>query len=359
MMRPSCRSPHDRQRDGDALRRGGEVAVDHQQRVFRRQLVPMPVVDVDPGIVEEDVEAADLVPDEIADPAHRGGARSGRRAGHGRCRRSSRIRAATSSSGASRRPVSTIAAPSRASASAAASPMPLPPPVTQTTLPSTRGTDPPPAPRRRFPEPTRLSRARQPVRRGFSSPRVRASADADRARNPGGSSHADDLADAAAAEREDAASGLSASADAVPELEVIAPETMEGAEQAIATRRRRLWHDPADAAGARRQTALAAGAAERRRPPGSTTRADRAPGRRHQFPRDLQRPYRRACHGLRAGLRARAARLSAAAAAPRVADDAARTRRRRAPARGDRAGRRRRRHRRRGGAARQRVRHDA
>ena len=135
MMRPSLLRAHQRQRDGDALRRGGEVAVDHQLGVFRGQLVPMPVVDVDPGVVEEDVEAADRV----ADVARRCGAprraRSGRRAGHGRCRPAARMRAATPSSGSRRRPVSTIAAPSSASISAAASPMPLPPPVTQTTFP--------------------------------------------------------------------------------------------------------------------------------------------------------------------------------------------------------------------------------
>src|SRR5947208_16234179 len=51
-----------------------------------------------------------------------------------------RIHPATSSSGASRRPVSTIVAPSPASAMAAASPMPLPPPVTQTTLSASLGT---------------------------------------------------------------------------------------------------------------------------------------------------------------------------------------------------------------------------
>ena len=73
MMRPSCRSRMIGSATVNALRRRGEVAVDHQQCVFRRQLVPMPVIDVDPGIVEEDVEAPQLVPDEIADPAHRAG----------------------------------------------------------------------------------------------------------------------------------------------------------------------------------------------------------------------------------------------------------------------------------------------
>src|SRR5438045_2750908 len=51
-----------------------------------------------------------------------------------------RIHPATSSRGASRRPVSTIVAPSPASAMAAASPMPLPPPVTHTTLSASLGT---------------------------------------------------------------------------------------------------------------------------------------------------------------------------------------------------------------------------
>src|SRR6267378_1088196 len=65
--------PHDRQGHRHALRRGRQVAVDHQLGVFRGQLVPMPVVDVDPGIVEEDVQPADLILDEFADAAHRGG----------------------------------------------------------------------------------------------------------------------------------------------------------------------------------------------------------------------------------------------------------------------------------------------
>src|SRR4051794_3391797 len=50
------------------------------------------------------------------------------------------MRAAPSSSGSRRRPVSTSEAPSFANARAAASPMPLPPPVTQTTFPSNRPT---------------------------------------------------------------------------------------------------------------------------------------------------------------------------------------------------------------------------
>ena len=123
--------------------------------------------------------------------------------------------------------------------------------------------------------------------------------------------------------------------------------------------RRRLRHDPAEPAGARRQTALAAGpaggAAGRVLLPGT----DRAPGRHHQFPRDLQRPYRGAHHELRARLRARAANLYPAAIAPRMAADGARERRYRHPsARGDGADHRGRRHRRRDRAARGVVRHD-
>ena len=50
-------------------------------------------------------------------------------------------------------------------------------------------------------------------------------------------------------------------AGAHPELEMIAPETMEGAEQAIAGRGGRLWHDPARLCWRAREAALAAGAA--------------------------------------------------------------------------------------------------
>ena len=43
--------------------------------------------------------------------------------------------------------------------------------------------------------------------------------------------------------------------------------------------------------------------------------ADRASADGHQLPRDLQRPHQRAHHGLRAGVRARAAGVHSAAAA--------------------------------------------
>ena len=72
------------------------------------------------------------------------------------------------------------------------------------------------------------------------------------------------------------------------------------------------------------QAALAAGAAGRAARRLLLSGADRAPARGDQLPRDLQRPYRRAHHGLRAGLRARAARLHSAAIAPRVEEAGAR-----------------------------------
>ena len=82
-------------------------------------------------------------------------------------------------------------------------------------------------------------------------------------------------------------------------------------------------------------------AAARLLPPG----ADRPPRGRHQPAGDFQRPYRRAHHGLRPGLRARPGRLHPASAPPRMGAGTARYRRDR-PARGDGADRRHGRHRR-------------
>ena len=56
--------------------------------------------------------------------------------------------------------------------------------------------------------------------------------------------------------------------EVVPELEIIAPETMEGAEQAVSDGSRRLWHDPAEPAGTRRKFALVAGASQAAPPAG-------------------------------------------------------------------------------------------
>ena len=107
-------------------------------------------------------------------------------------------------------------------------------------------------------------------------------------------------------------------------------------------RRGRLWYDPARAAAPGPEATLAAGASG-----GAARRlllsgADRAPGGDHQFPRDLQRPYRHPYDGLRARLCPRPAALHSAAAtarmektgaergrAPSARDDSADCRRRR------------------------------
>jgi hypothetical protein len=68
---PALLRPHQRQRNSHALRGGGEIAVDHQLGIFRGQLVPVPVIDVDPGIVDKDIKAADFVVDRGADPLDR------------------------------------------------------------------------------------------------------------------------------------------------------------------------------------------------------------------------------------------------------------------------------------------------
>ena len=108
--------------------------------------------------------------------------------------------------------------------------------------------------------------------------------------------------------------------------------------------RRGVRHSPAASCSRTRPAALAAGAAGR--PAGGLLLpgADRASGGGDELPRDLQRPHRRAHHGLRARLRARAAPVHPAAAAARVEARAA-GHRSGASARGDRPDRRRGRHR--------------
>ena len=153
------------------------------------------------------------------------------------------------------------------------------------------------------------------------------------------------------------ANGRRRLADACPELEIIVPETMRGRRAGDRAGRGRLWHDPA--ALLPRAEHLRWLQAPQAAPPAGYYYPELIahPVADHQFPRDLQRPYRRAHHELCARLRARPACLPAAAAAPRMEAGAARERRRRAPAGGDGADRRGRRHRRRGGAAGGGVRH--
>src|SRR5262249_32328558 len=118
-------------------------------------------------------------------------------------------------------------------------------------------------------------------------------------------------------------------ATAVPELSVIVAEDDAEAQQVIAdaeaaygtpprppparaTRRRARAGAPRPASG----VPAAAG-----RPPRRLVlpRAHRASRARDELPRDLQRPYRRAHHGLRSRLRTRPASLPAAPAPARVA----------------------------------------
>jgi hypothetical protein len=68
MRARSLLRPHQRQRNSHVLRSGGEIAVDHQLSIFRGQLVPVPVIDVDPGIVDKDIVAvAEAADDERSD----------------------------------------------------------------------------------------------------------------------------------------------------------------------------------------------------------------------------------------------------------------------------------------------------
>ena len=55
----------------NGLSRSEQIAVDHQLGIFRGRLVPVPVIDIDPGIVDKDIEAADFVVDRGADPLDR------------------------------------------------------------------------------------------------------------------------------------------------------------------------------------------------------------------------------------------------------------------------------------------------
>ncbi len=139
-------------------------------------------------------------------------------------------------------------------------------------------------------------------------------------------------------------------------VRVLQPETVEQAIRDIAEAEAAFGTIPPEVLRAHPQVALAAGAAGRSAGRVLLSRAGRAPGGGHQLPRDLQRSYRRAHHGLRAGLRARLPHLSAAADAARVSRQAARHRRG-ASARGHRADPGRGRHRQRGRAAVQGVRH--
>ena len=75
-----------------------------------------------------------------------------------------------------------------------------------------------------------------------------------------------------------------------------------------------LRHDPARPIAPGGAAQMAAGATGRTAGWLLLSRTDRASARDHQFPRNLQRPYRRACDGLCAGLRPRAATLHSAAA---------------------------------------------
>src|SRR5579863_3889480 len=136
------------------------------------------------------------------------------------------MRAATPSSGSRRRPVSTTAAPSSASINAAASPMPVPAPVTQATFPVSCGTTPP-----RFSSGAgyRLAARRT---RGFIA--CRDCAD-DRCLRQ-------DITEPPMPipmlflppQNDNTRKWAKEVADSCPELEVIIPETREGAEQAIA-----------------------------------------------------------------------------------------------------------------------------
>ena len=170
-----------------------------------------------------------------------------------------------------------------------------------------------------------------------------------------GGCHAHTIPDAAAADEKTREWGARLAA-ALPELEVVVAEDRARAERAIADRRRRLWHDPARPLAPGAAAQMAAGAAGGAACRLLLSRADRASAGDHQFPRDLQRPYRRACDGLCSGLCPRPAALHPAATAPRM-EKAGAERGGRAPARGDGAGRRRRRHRQRDRAALRRLWH--
>ena len=92
---------------------------------------------------------------------------------------------------------------------------------------------------------------------------------------------------------------------AVPEVRVV----MAGGQAVAAARDRRCRGGVRPAArgpaGEGDEAALAAGAAGRAAGGVLLSRADRASAGGDQLPRDLQRPYRRSHHGLRAGVRAR------------------------------------------------------
>ena len=140
---------------------------------------------------------------------------------------------------------------------------------------------------------------------------------------------------------------------AVPELSIVVAEDDDAALEIAMPRR-------SGPAGRSRRPGgpapVAAGAAGRAARGLLFPGADRAPRRRHQFPRDLQRPHRRPHHGLRARIRSGAPGLSSATASPRVAPGAARHRGD-PPPRGDAAARGRGWYRRRGGPSRRGIRH--
>jgi len=140
-------------------------------------------------------------------------------------------------------------------------------------------------------------------------------------------------------------------AAAVPELKVVVAENHTHAAQVIAHADAAFGTISPDllvASGAAALAASAAGGAAGRL---LLSGADRPSGRDHEFPRDLQRPHRRACDGVCAGLCTRSAPLHPAAAAARVEEIAA-GHRRRAFAGSDGAGCRRRWHRKRSRKAR-------
>ena len=103
------------------------------------ELRPAALQHVRAGIVDQDVEPAELLGDRGRDAA-RGVLLAEIAGATSALPPALVILSATACSGSRRRPVSATAAPSRASASAAASPMPLPAPVTQATFPVRSGT---------------------------------------------------------------------------------------------------------------------------------------------------------------------------------------------------------------------------
>src|SRR5581483_9700262 len=171
-------------------------------------------------------------------------------------------------------PVRTTAAPSRAKASAAASPMPLPPPVTHTILSTNRLT----------------TRSTNRIRNGRTILAARPRRTLEKA-------DAKDLPDAAAAGRQDARLGTPAGGGP-PRARCDRARDYGGSGAGDPAGGRRLRHDPAGSARPRRKAPVAASTAGRTSRRLLLPRTDRTSGRHHQFPRNLQRPHRRAHHEL-------------------------------------------------------------